>query len=232
MEKLIKKLLINMFARLILDILGYKIDPSFKEFFKKQRIGIFPHTSRCEVVIMSLALMSLGLEKNLCFPVAYEYIENPLFGWWLRYFGGFPVYKGMKNTETSSKYLIENRDKCFLISPEGSLAPGEWKKGFYYIAMTTGSPIVICGIDFSTHTIKYLPEEYYISVDDDPEIVIPKLKNAFAFSGITPLYPEKSNPRIINSDKTKSTVLPLRGKLVVTFLLTSIIGITVFNLLI
>lgn len=202
-----------MIAASILYLLGYTIDPSFEEGFSKQRIGIFPHTSLCESVLICLALIATGKEKNLCFPVAYQYIESPLHGWWLRYFGGFPVYAGTGIVKSISEYLILNPHKCFGISPEGSLSPKKWKKGFFYIAMNTGIPIIVCGIDFSTHTIKCILNEHYIKNGDDPITVIPKIQDAFASSGIAPLYPENSNPRVIVPYGTKTSMFPIRGKI-------------------
>lgn len=205
-------------ASLLLSLLGYKIDSSFVEAFEKQKIAIFPHTSLCEVVIVCIALSATGMRKKFCFPVTYLYYDNIFCHFWLKFFGGFAVRNGTKTTERTIEYLKNNPDKCMAISPEGSISAKEWKKGFFYIAKETGIPIIIAGIDFSTHTIRCIKEEYKITAEDDIKTKIPEIQKAFAESGIAPLYPEASNPRIIVPAGTKTSMLPLKGKIFVSLL--------------
>lgn len=213
-----------MLASSLLYMLGYKVDTSLVKVFSSQKIGIFPHTSRFESGIVCLALLSEGLEKRTCFAVAEEYIDAAHTGWWLKYFGGFAVRKGTGTTKTVSDYMKANPDKMFAISPEGSLSPKEWKRGFFWVAMATGAPIVIWGVDFTTHTIKAYPGEFYVKDGDSPDTVIPKIQEAFANCGICPLYPEKSNPKILLPDNVKPSMLPLRGKIFVGSLGILVVG--------
>lgn len=213
-----------MIAKALLYLIGYKVDPKMLTIFDKQVVGIFPHTSFFESGILCLAAIAYGFENRLCFACAEQYIDFWATGWWLKYFGGFAVRKGTGVTKAISEYLIANPDKFFAISPEGSLSYREWQKGFFYIAQATKAPIIIWGVDFSTHTITVAPGEFYINEGDDPEVVIPKIKEAFANCGIAPLHPECSNPSVKVSHETKTSMIPLRGKLFITSLVVGVIS--------
>lgn len=220
-----------MTAKTLLYLLGYTVDHSLIEGFSKQRIGIFPHTSYFEAGIVCLAALAYNLQDKICFACAYQYIDSWITGWWLKYFGGFAVRKGNKTTESTIEFLKANPNKTLAISPEGSLNPSEWKKGFFYIAKGTGIPIAIWGIDFSTHTIKAILCDIYISEDDTPENMIPKIQEMFSACGIAPLYPEKSNPKIILPEGTHTSILPLRGKIFFTIIFIILTGMIILPIL-
>lgn len=137
-----------MIPSALLNILGYKVDSSFHWGLQKQRIGIFPHTSRCEVVLVCLALQKFDLRNRICFAVANQYIENPIIGPFLTFFGGFPVYQNNNTTRKTVEYLRENENKSLAISPEGRLIANEWRSGFYHIAKELKLPVIVCGVDF------------------------------------------------------------------------------------
>lgn len=216
-----------MFSKILLDLLGYKVDETLIEGFSKQRICIFPHTSYFESMIVILAISAYDLRDNVCFACAHEYIDSWITGWLLKYFGGFAVKKGNNTTESIISFLKANPNKILAISPEGSLESKEWKNGFFYIAQSTGAPVVVWGVDFSTHIIRAIPGDYYISKRDKPEDVIPKIKKIFSKSGIAPLYPENSNPKIILQKGTQTSMLPLRGRIFVFVTVISLISLSI-----
>lgn len=210
-----------MISRLLLKTFGFTVDPSMIECLKKQRIGIFPHTSKIEVCILSLVLWSTNNRGKICFAVAHKYMEIPILGHILAYFGGFPVINGTGVTKSTIKFLKENPDKSLAISPEGSLQPKEWKTGFFYIAKELQIPIVVFGIDFNTHVIKCcLDKEIMIQHTDDPKDKIPEIMEIFRETEITPLFPLNSYPIIKNSIWKTTSYIPLQGKI---FLLLSLI---------
>lgn len=216
-----------MFSKILLDLLGYKVDETLIEGFSKQRICIFPHTSYFESMIVILAISAYDLRDNVCFACAHEYIDSWITGWLLKYFGGFAVKKRNNTTESIISYMKANPNKVLAISPEGSLGPKEWKNGFFYIAQGTCAPIAIWGVDFSTHTIRAIPGDYYISTANIPDEVVPKIKKIFSNSGIAPLYPENSNPKIILPKGTKTSMLPLRGRIFVYVIVMSLISLSI-----
>ena len=202
-------------ARLFLNVMGFTIDPNFIESTKKQRIGLFPHTSLIESVILSIALWATDSRGKVCFCVAQTYMDSSITGPILRYFGGFPVITGSGITKSTIEYLKSHPDVSFAISPEGSLSPKEWKTGFFYIARELQIPIIILGIDFEKHIIRCrLEEEIIIKPEETPETKLDDIKAMFSRSGIIPLFPENSNPRIDGSDGKITSYIPFQGKLV------------------
>lgn len=220
-----------MLARVTLSVLGYRIDNSFCEAFKKQRVIIFPHTSRCESILGCLALIATGNSHNVCFPVARQYMETPIIGNILQYFGGVKVVNGSGMTNSMIEYMKQNKHKLFVISPEGSLSAKEWKSGFFYIAKGINSPIYVGGIDFVNHVIKVnLDTEIEISQDDTYENKVEEIKNVFANCKIYPLYSGCSNPDVITPKEMKSHFIPLNRMFLIPFTLFLIIGLIYFSI--
>jgi lysophospholipid acyltransferase (LPLAT)-like uncharacterized protein len=199
---------------LLLNILGFTIDPSFIKAFSKQRIGIFPHTSLCETGILLLTMWATNSRGKACFAVTRRFMESSITGPFLRYFGGFSVIPGSGVTKSTIEYLKEHPDVSLAISPEGSLSPREWKTGFFYIARELQIPIVVFGIDFEKHIIRcHLDEEIIIGPEETPELKMDDIKTMFSRSGIVPLFPENSNPRINGSEGKITSYIPFQGKI-------------------
>lgn len=215
-----------MLARLFLKVMGFTIDPKFTDAYNRQRVGIFPHTSKIEACIFAFSIWATNMRGKACFAVAHQYMETPIVGSILAYFGGFPVYKGTGVTKATINYLRENPDKCLAISPEGSLGPKEWQTGFFYIARELQIPIIVFGIDFEKHIIKYYSdEEILLGSEDKPDDRMDDIKAMFSRSGIIPLFPENSNPMINNSKGKITSYIPLQGEIVLLSSATIILGI-------
>mgnify|MGYP003377981779 CR=1 FL=1 len=68
-----------------------------------------------------------------------------------------PVYRNKKMSMTDQlAQVARERDNFHLcITPEGTRSrTEEWKKGFYYIALKAGLPILLYGVDYPTKTIR------------------------------------------------------------------------------
>lgn len=117
-------------------------------------IALAPHTSNWDFIIGQLYLYSIGKDCN--FLMKKEWFFWPL-GILMRRIGGIPVYrnKKMKVTDTVARQAIQADTFRVCITPEGTRkANGDWKKGFYYIALKADIPILLYGLDFKTKTIK------------------------------------------------------------------------------
>jgi 1-acyl-sn-glycerol-3-phosphate acyltransferase len=178
------------FAKICLNLLGYKIDNyTINNIIDgPPKIIIFPHTSKFETIIVCL----FGIVTNdmIKFACSDTFMDVYILGNILEYFGAFKVIerrninndnirnilkwvskpKIQSNESTVlqiKKYLDKYPRNSFAISPEGRLKYSEkWHRGFYEIAKITGYPIVIGGIDFINHNIKINPELIYV---DDPK---------------------------------------------------------------
>lgn len=106
-----------------------------------------PHTSNWDFAVFLGAIDELGVQPS--------YIgKHSLFHWPMRRFfmdmGGIPIDRTKRHNyviEVASE--IAKRDRIALvIAPEGSRHPeGNWRSGFYHIAMRAGVPIVPAWID-------------------------------------------------------------------------------------
>jgi 1-acyl-sn-glycerol-3-phosphate acyltransferase len=74
-----------------------------------------------------------------------------------RKMGGIPVYRQKKTSMTDTLVEIARKEDSFrlAITPEGTRkANPEWKKGFYYIALGAGIPVLLYGLDYEKKLIR------------------------------------------------------------------------------
>jgi len=77
---------------------------------------------------------------------------GPIF----RMMGGIPVVrsKHSRMTDSIAKTAIESDSFILCITPEGTRSKNaDWKKGFYYIALTAQIPILLYGVDYQKKEI-------------------------------------------------------------------------------
>ena len=113
-----------------------------------------PHTSNWDFVIGQLYSHAHGMKTN--FLMKKEWFFWPL-GPLFRHMGGIPVYRQKHTSMTDAMALTARQADTFhlCITPEGtrSLNP-EWKKGFYFIALKAGIPILLYGLDYERRLIE------------------------------------------------------------------------------
>ena len=85
-----------------------------------------------------------------------EWFVWPL-GFFFKKIGGIPVSRS-KHTKMTDQLAdaAKSRDTFYLcITPEGTRSRNpNWKKGFYYIALKAGIPILLYGLDYKRHLIQ------------------------------------------------------------------------------
>ncbi len=120
----------------------------------KYIICLAPHTSNWDFVLGQLYSGAEGLTCN--FLMKKEWFFWPLKSLFTR-LGGIPVWRSKHTSMTDNLAETAKRAKTFhlCITPEGtrSLNP-EWKKGFYYIALKAGLPILLYGVDYKKKRIQ------------------------------------------------------------------------------
>lgn len=120
----------------------------------KYIICLAPHTSNWDFVMGQL--FGLAEHRKTNFLMKKEWFFWPL-GPLFRHLGGIPVHRDRNTsmTDTLAQTAKERKDFCLCITPEGtrSLNP-EWKKGFYYIALKAGIPILLYALDFGRKEIR------------------------------------------------------------------------------
>ena len=117
-------------------------------------IAVAPHTSNWDFIVGKLYYASIGLTSN--FLMKKEWFVGPL-GWMFRKMGGIPVYRSKHTSMTDQMAEAAKKRPHFslAITPEGTRSRvTHWKKGFYFIALKAGLPIMLYGIDYARRTIE------------------------------------------------------------------------------
>ena len=117
-------------------------------------ICLAPHTSNWDFALGQLYSRAEGMKIN--FLMKKEWFFWPL-GLIFRSMGGIPVYRQKKMSMTDAMAeTAKNADKFKLcITPEGTrYRTEEWKKGFYFIALKAGIPILLYGADYERKLIQ------------------------------------------------------------------------------
>ena len=130
--------------------LGWTLEVT-EEHPDKYIICLAPHTSNWDFILGQLYSSAQGMETN--FLMKKEWFFFPL-GTLFKRLGGIPVIRQKKTSMTDS---MAEAAKTFhlCITPEGTRSPNpDWKKGFYFIALKAGIPILLYGVDYEKKLIK------------------------------------------------------------------------------
>ena len=121
---------------------------------KKYIICLAPHTSNWDFVLGQLYSHADGVKIN--FLMKKEWFFFPL-GALFRRLGGVPVNRQQKGSMTDALAETAQQSEVFrlCVTPEGTRKSNpEWKKGFYYIALKAGLPILLYGVDYERKLIQ------------------------------------------------------------------------------
>lgn len=116
-------------------------------------ICLAPHTSNWDFILGLLYSRARGMQCN--FMMKKEWFFWPL-GPIFRRLGGIPVYRQKKTSMTDAMAEAAKAAKTFhlCITPEGTRSKtADWKKGFYFIALKAGLPILLYGVDYAQKRI-------------------------------------------------------------------------------
>ncbi|MCP3893775.1 MULTISPECIES: lysophospholipid acyltransferase family protein [Bacteroides] len=133
-------------------LLGWKMNVSVPDY-DKCVVCAAPHTTNLDLFIGKLFYGAWG--RKTSFMMKKEWFFFPL-GILFKAVGGIPVNRGRKTSLVDQMVQAFKNSKKFhlAITPEGTRKPNpHWKKGFYYIALKAGVPIVLVGIDYPSKTI-------------------------------------------------------------------------------
>ncbi len=133
-------------------VLGWKEVVSVPDY-DKCVICVAPHTSNWDLPVGKLFYWSIGRKTN--FMMKKDWFFFPL-GNIFRAMGGVPVDRSRKMSlvDQMAAEFDKHKKFCLALTPEGTRQRNpEWKKGFYYIALQAGVPIVLAAFDFPTKTI-------------------------------------------------------------------------------
>lgn len=139
-------------SRILFDWLGFSVISTI-EVPDKCVIALAPHTSNWDFILGTLYARAQG--DNFNFLMKKEWFFWPM-GILMRRLGGIPVYRGkrMHSTDIIAERAKQSAEFRLCITPEGTRkANPDWKKGFYYIALKAGMPILLYGLDYAKREI-------------------------------------------------------------------------------
>lgn len=135
-------------VKVILKLVGWKIDEHAPQGVKKCVCVVGPHTSNWDFIIGRMAFILYGMKPKIL--IKKELFFFPL-GIFLKAMGGVPVDRKKNNNMTDyAVKLFEEAEQLYMVfTPEGTRSYNpNWKKGFYYIAIKANVPIYICYVDY------------------------------------------------------------------------------------
>ncbi len=111
-----------------------------------------PHTSNWDFLYFIGLTQDIGIKPHFM-------AKDSLFRWpmgrFMRDMGGVPVVRSSRqNVVDAMAAEFARRDRFMLtIAPEGTRGKvGQWRTGFYHIAMKAGVPLVVGMMDYGTKT--------------------------------------------------------------------------------
>ncbi|MBR2103112.1 MAG: 1-acyl-sn-glycerol-3-phosphate acyltransferase [Prevotella sp.] len=125
-----------------------------EEHSAKYIICLAPHTSNWDFILGQLYMRAEGY--SIQFMMKKEWFKWPL-GPLFRKMGGIPVWRSKKTSLTDNIAQTARQVPIFhlCITPEGTRSANpDWKKGFYFIALKAGIPILLYGIDYERRLIQ------------------------------------------------------------------------------
>lgn len=125
---------------------------------EKYIICLAPHTSNWDFIIGQLYMRAEGFHIN--FLMKKEWFFWPL-GVLFRHIGGIPVWRSKHTsmTDNLANTAMERKSFKLCITPEGTRKPvADWKKGFYFIALKAGIPVLLYGVDYERKLISCTKE--------------------------------------------------------------------------
>ena len=117
-------------------------------------ICLAPHTSNWDFFLGLLYSRAEGMQCN--FMMKKEWFFWPL-GPLFKKLGGIPVHRQKHTSMTDAMAESAKAAKMFhlCITPEGTRSKNpDWKKGFYFIALKAGLPILLYGVDYEKRLIQ------------------------------------------------------------------------------
>jgi 1-acyl-sn-glycerol-3-phosphate acyltransferase len=176
------------FSKWILKLFGWRLEGEAPVGYDKLLIVEAPHTSNWDYPIGMLLITSIGVRVNVV-------IKKELFFWplgpLLRWLGAIPIDRSgnLSKVDALAK-LFQEKDKLNLaITPEGTRSLNKtWKKGYYFIAVKAGVPILLTAIDYKRKVGIIGP---LLHPTGNYEEDLKKIESFY--KGITAKFPEKFN---------------------------------------
>lgn len=169
----------------ILKRLNWKIEGN-TNLPDKCILCVAPHTSNWDLILGKIIYATIG--ENAYFLIKKSWFFFPM-NLIFNAIGGIPVDRSKKNSLTDSlaEEFSKHKEFHLAITPEGTRKnAGDWKKGFYYIALAAKVPIVIVVFDYGRKVADF-KDVFYPTGDIENDLI--KIKEYY--KGAQGKHPEK-----------------------------------------
>lgn len=145
----------KLIAKLILAIIGWKVNPNIPKEAERSVMIAAPHTTNWDGIITRIAFYILGIPVKIA--IKDFWTKFPM-GILVKPFGGLGIDRSKKDPNKPRKSQVEQMADFFkkypkmalVIAPEGSRSlRKEWKMGFYYVAKKANVPITYGYLDYA-----------------------------------------------------------------------------------
>lgn len=145
----------RVIAKLILALIGWKVDPNIPKEAQRSVMIAAPHTTNWDGILTRLAFYILGIPVKIAIKDFWTKFPMGLI---VKPFGGLGINRSKKDPNKPRKSQIEQMADFFakypkmalVIAPEGTRAlRKEWKMGFYYVAQKAKVPITYGYLDYA-----------------------------------------------------------------------------------
>jgi len=180
-------------AKLILRIIGWKVENNIPPDVKKCVVLMAPHTSNWDFLLGFVGYATLGIHSK--YLIKKEAFAFPL-GILVRTMGGMPVdRKASTNVVIQVGDMFKKVDNLVItIAPEGTRSLNRsWKRGFYYIAVHAKVPIALGYLDYKN---KIGGIGRMVNPTGDYETDLKEIESFYYEK--EPRYPEKFNLSVQN----------------------------------
>lgn len=196
-------LLIKTFAKTILTFLGWNSVFDSSGIGKKSKtIVIYPHTSSFDYIIVLLYLLCVPEHFKTTWTLMKPQVFNifPL-GWILTKLHCIPCSKnenrGSNFVNKITEMFKDNDNFKLMISPKGTTARSQWRKGYYHLAKNLNCDVVIYALDYEKKSLEFSGRH---KIDDhcEEKEFTSKMKSIFVMTPQMNLENEEGQSEVFN----------------------------------
>lgn len=137
-------------SKLFFKITGWRLEGNLTPEMRRCVMIAAPHTSNWDFIYARAAFYLM--EAPIRFTIKKEFMAFP-FGPLLKSMGALPIdrSRNTKMVDAMIRLFKETPgDMCVMVTPEGTRKyQPRWRRGFYYVALGAGVPIVLGYLDYA-----------------------------------------------------------------------------------
>ncbi|MFD2515666.1 1-acyl-sn-glycerol-3-phosphate acyltransferase [Pontibacter locisalis] len=143
-------MLAKSLSKFFFKLAGWKLNGNLSPDQRRSVMVAAPHTSNWDFIYARAAFYLM--DAPIRFTIKKEFMRFP-FGGLLRSMGAIPIDRSRNTKMVDAMINIFEEtpgDICVMVTPEGTRKyQPRWRRGFYYVALGAGVPIVLGYLDYA-----------------------------------------------------------------------------------